>query len=171
VFGIVTQSGGHISVASEAGKGAAFKIYLPRTDSPARQDEMFRDYSESFHGSGTVLVVEDQEEVRRLTCILLREIGFEILAAADANEALMIMEQHGSRIRLLLTDIIMPGMNGRELAERVLHTYPALKVIFMSGYTDRVMGESGEIDASLAFLPKPFTRAKLIDVLRKVAEQ
>ena len=169
VFGIVTQAGGHISVTSEAGKGAAFKIYLPSIDSPAMHEDVRRDDVDSFHSSGTVLVVEDQEEVRRLTCILLRELGFDILATADASEALMIMEQHGSRIQILLTDIIMPGMNGRELAERLLHTYPALKVIFMSGYTDRVMGENGEIEASLAFLPKPFTRAKLIEVLRKVA--
>jgi two-component system, cell cycle sensor histidine kinase and response regulator CckA len=170
VFGIVTQSGGHISVSSEPGKGATFSVYLPWFDGPAKVEPASNDRRQNYRGTGAVLVVEDQDEVRKLVCYLLRDFGFEVLVAVDGNEALRIVERHPQTIRLLLTDVVMPGMNGRELAGRLTRLQPEVKVIYMSGYADQLMGAGGIIDGSIAYLQKPFTEDKLVRVLRQVLE-
>jgi CheY-like chemotaxis protein len=167
VFGIVTQSGGHISVASEPGCGSVFRVYLPHVASPAKPEAAVRRNMETAKGSGAVLVVEDQREVRSLTCMVLRQLGFEVLEAADGSEALAVAEQHGRSIRLLLSDVIMPGMNGKELAAQLTLSQPHMKVMFMSGYTDRIMSETGVLDNAVAFLQKPFTPEKLVDMVQR----
>jgi len=168
LFGIVTQCGGHISVASEPGKGSAFNVYLPHLAGPVKSEIVAMPRRESSKGSGAVLVVEDQPEVRELTCLILRGIGYEVLDAGDGEEALAIAERHPCPIRLLLTDVIMPGMNGKELAAQLAGLQPSIKVIYMSGYTDRIMSETGVLDSSVAFLQKPFLPEKLTELVQRM---
>jgi two-component system cell cycle sensor histidine kinase/response regulator CckA len=170
VFGIVTQSGGHISVASERGHGSVFSVYLPHLTGSTNSEAAPQRRPEALEGSGAVLVVEDQPEVRNLTSMVLRKLGFEVLEAGDGSEALAIAARHGGPIRLLLSDLIMPGMNGRELAAHLAPLQPEMKVLYMSGYTDRIMGDTGVIDASIAFLQKPFTANKLIEIVQRLLE-
>jgi CheY-like chemotaxis protein len=168
VFGIVTQSGGHISVSSEPGRGAVFSVYLPHLAGAAKPETAAGHRQESPKGSGAVLVVEDQPEVRHLTCLILRGLGYEVLEAADGSEALSIAVRHGRPIRLLLSDVIMPGMNGKELAAQLAVLQPLMKVLYMSGYTDRIMSETGVLDNSVAFLQKPFMPDKLVEMVQKM---
>jgi PAS domain S-box-containing protein len=161
VFGIVTQAGGHISVASEPGRGTAFNLYFPRILGPAAAEASAVERRHGAQDCGTVLVVEDQEEVRGLACSILRERGFEVLAAADGDEALAVARRFAGPIRLMLTDVIMPGMNGRDLALRMAPVRPDIRVIFMSGYTDRVVLEDHAM-----LIEKPFTAEQLMAMVR-----
>jgi CheY-like chemotaxis protein len=169
VFGIVTQAGGQISVASEPGMGSTFSIYLPRIASPAPADPLPRRV-EAVRGSGSILVVEDEAEVRRFTCEVLRNLGYEVHAAAGGAEALELVQRLEQPLRLLLTDVIMPGMNGRQLADLLSVLQPQMKIVYMSGYTDRIMSEDGVIDPSVAFLEKPFTPERLGRMVYRVLE-
>ncbi|MCX6627578.1 MAG: response regulator, partial [Candidatus Solibacter sp.] len=119
---------------------------------------------------GTVLLVEDQAEVRRLTCTILRNMGFAVLEAGDAGEAIAAAQRFDGEIRVMLTDVIMPGVNGKELAERMGKLRPQTKVVFMSGYTDRIMGRDGALEESVVYLQKPFTAEQLSAAVRRVLE-
>ena len=168
VFGIVTQSGGLIFVESEPGRGATFNVYFPRAEAPVTGDAVAGAPRPAVRASGTVLVVEDQDEVRMLTCTILRGLGFEVLEASDGMEALLTSAAYQEPIRLMVTDVIMPGMNGRELAAHLASTRPEMKVIFMSGYTDRIMTTDGVLDSSVAYLQKPFTPEMLTRMVLRV---
>jgi PAS domain S-box-containing protein len=170
VFGVVTQSGGHISVSSEVGQGAEFSVFLPRTSSPAQPEALPAAHMAAQTGTGAILVVEDQPEVRTLTCALLREHGYEVLEAQDGLEALLLAESSTKPIRLLLTDVIMPGINGKELAARLETLRPGVRTVYMSGYTDRIMSNSGVLDSSVAFLQKPFTPDQLINIVARALQ-
>jgi len=155
VYGIVEQCGGWIWVYSEPGRGTTVKVYLPRLNSDGAARPV-PERSAMAGGLETVLVVEDQEEVRRLTVAVLKDCGYQVLSAANGQMALEVSEPHKGTIHLLITDAVMPGMSGRQLSDRLRHTRPFTKVLFMSGYTDNVAAYRFEVDAGHAFLQKPF---------------
>jgi two-component system, cell cycle sensor histidine kinase and response regulator CckA len=171
VYGIVKQSGGAIWLYSELGKGTVFKVYLPRTDmpsdsSPSRTHLLQR----STQGHETILLVEDDGQVRALASAILRRHGYHVLTAANGGDALLICEQFLGGIDLLLTDVVMPRMSGRELWERLKVLRPVMKVLFMSGYTDDAVVRHGVLSSELAFVQKPLTPAPLLAKLRLVLD-
>ncbi len=166
VYGIVKQSGGNIWVYSESGKGSTFKIYLPRVDEIAEEEE--ESISQPLpKGTETVLMVEDEDQVRAILQHILEEQGYHVIAAANGLEALSFSEDPERDIQLVITDVVMPNMSGRELAERLLEVRPNLPVLFMSGYTDDAIVHHGLLDEKLNFIQKPFDPA---GVARKVRE-
>ena len=165
VYGIVKQSQGCINVYSEVGKGTAFKIYLPRVNGEV--ESLSPVPSEAPRGSETVLVVEDEDSVRDLIGMVLSEKGYRVLLAGGGSEGLRMSGEHKEQIHLLITDVVMPGMGGRELATRLEAARPGMKALFMSGYTENSISHHGVLDAGLEFLQKPFTSDELV---RKVRE-
>jgi PAS domain S-box-containing protein len=170
VYGIVTQSGGAIRVDSEPGQGATFTIDLPRADGgvEARADRSA--VRAALHGSETVLLVEDEAEVRGLARDVLERHGYTILEAADGNEALRIGRDHPGPIHLLLTDVVMPRMGGRELADRLTTVRRETKVLYVSGYTDDAVLRQGAAGTGTPFLEKPFTADSLAAKVREVLD-
>jgi len=168
VFGIVKQTGGHIFVYSEPDKGTTFRIYLPRVGAIAAAAPVSVTLSETEPIGGTILLVEDEDQVRILARTILRRYGYVVIDAQNGGEALLICEQHKANIDLLLTDVVLPRMGGRELAERLALTRPAMKVLYMSGYTDDAILQHGIIDSGVHFLQKPLTSALLIQRVREV---
>lgn len=171
VYGIVKQSGGYIWVNSETGKGTTFKIYLPRVAEAAESPAEVVAASKSVAtepGTETILVVEDEANLRYLARQFLEKQGYRVIEAADGAVALQIAVAHEGIIHLLLTDVIMPGMNGRELAQRISEIRPNTKVLYMSGYTENVIGRNGTLDAGIRLLQKPFTLRDLNARVREV---
>ena len=171
VYGIVKQSGGSIFVYSEPGRGTTFKIYLPRSDKAVSATTEPRVEVDTLRGSETVLVVEDEEAVRKLIEQALRKYGYRVIEATNGAEALRVCENHDPPIRLMVTDVVMPGMSGRELAARVREQLPDLRVLYMSGYTDDTVIRHGLLDASMFFLQKPFTPSALARKVRETLDQ
>jgi PAS domain S-box-containing protein len=173
VYGIVKQSGGYIWVYSEPGKGTTFKIYLPRvaeaTESPAVV-ALPAEAVAAEPGTETILLVEDEANLRYLARQYLEKQGYRVIEAADGAVAMQIAVAHEGVIHLLLTDVIMPGMNGRELAQRISEIRPNVKVLYMSGYTENVIGRNGTLDAGVRLLQKPFTLRDLKSKVREVLE-
>jgi len=162
VYGIVKQSGGNIFVYSEAGRGATFKVYLPRVDEPAEAIEPGPLPGVTPRGSETVLLVEDEEGLRDLAREVLEGQGYTVLEARHPGEALLMSERHEGPIHLMLTDVVMPGMSGRALADRLVPTRPPMKVLYMSGYTDDAIVHHGVLEQGVAFVEKPFTPARKV---------
>jgi PAS domain S-box-containing protein len=169
VFGIVEQSGGYVDVYSEVDQGTAFKIYFPRTDQVSSSSRPLRP-PQLLRGSETILLVEDEEHVRAVACTILRRNGYTILEAANGGEAFLIAKDFAAKIDLLLTDVVMPRMNGRKLAEQIALERPAMKVLFASGYTDDAIVHHGVLNAGVAFLQKPFTPDSLLRRVREVLD-
>jgi CheY-like chemotaxis protein len=170
VYGVVRQTGGHISVYSEAGQGTTFKIYLPRVgiehDRPAAPETTAT--GPQWQGDEVLLVAEDDEGVRSLAVRSLRAQGYTVLEAANGIEALELLRQQGATVRLLLTDVIMPEMLGRELAEQVGRLYPQIRVMFMSGYSEHTaLPRELQADAD-KFIQKPFTPDALARRVRQI---
>src|SRR3984893_18675585 len=167
VYGVVKQSVGYIAVESEKGKGASFKIYLPRIDKPVAAKSENLQAPLAVGGSETILLVEDAEALRKLAQLFLKENGYQVLTAADGAEAQQLAAQNPGPIHLLLTDVVMPGINGRVLAERLAPRDPAMKVLYMSGYTDSFIAGHGVLEEGIHLIHKPLTEEAL---MRKVRE-
>jgi PAS domain S-box-containing protein len=170
VYGIVQRSGGSVGVYSEVGKGTAFKVYFPRADAAEKVAETPAPVLLKSAGSQTVLVVEDEHAVRDLAQRLLQRLGYTVLIAADAAEACRVFDEHPT-IDLLLTDVVMPGASGPELTRQLIEQRPALKVIYMSGYTEDAIVQHGVLKPGIAFLNKPFTSQTLGEKVRQVLER
>jgi two-component system cell cycle sensor histidine kinase/response regulator CckA len=171
VYGIVKQSGGNIWVYSEPHQGTTFKIYLPMIEEKTDSLSPTLVPPKSLHGSETILLVEDEEAVRKLASTILQNNGYKVLEAGNGEEALHIAyEQPPQSIDLMLTDVVMPGMSGSQLTERVKPTQPAMKVLYMSGYTDNAIVHHGILDQGTAYLQKPFTPNALAEKVRDVLD-
>ena len=171
VYGIVKQSGGSIAVYSEPGRGTTFKIFLPADRTAASAQHTPQPILATASGEETILLVEDDKMVRYLVRTLLEGRGYTVLEAPDGDDALSASAQCQGPIHLMLTDVVMPKMGGRELAERMKVLRPAMKVLFMSGYTDDAVFRHGLLTAEVEFLPKPFTLASLTSKVREVLDK
>ena len=168
---IAQQSGGHIGVYSEVGKGTTFKIYFPRVEQPLDVAARPIQTGPSPRGTETLLVVEDEPSVRHLACGILKALGYEVLSASNGHDALHVAQKHkGSPIRLVVTDVIMPLMSGKVMAEWLKTTYPDLKILFTSGYTDNAITHHGVLNAGVVFLAKPYTPATLARKVRAMLD-
>jgi PAS domain S-box-containing protein len=175
VYGIVKQSGGYIWVYSELGRGSSFKVYLPRVEQAPEALPVRKPTSRKQTGSETVLLVEDQAQVRELARIALSEKGYTVLVASSPEDAESVCSKHGTEIHLLLTDLILPGISGRELAKRLTARHTKMRVLYMSGYTFNIMAkgaaEGGMLEEGMAFLQKPFTPSALTEKVREVLDR
>ncbi len=170
VYGIVTQSGGHVAVYTEVGHGTTFEVYLPCAQQRLPPEKSHPGLAVMPRGRETVLLVEDEDAVRALTRHVLRGCGYTVLEARDGAEALRLAEQQRGGIDLLVTDVVMPRLSGREVAERLAGMSPRMKVLFLSGYTDDAVVRHGILEADVAFLQKPYSPASLAAKVRDVLD-
>jgi PAS domain S-box-containing protein len=168
VYGIVRQSGGNILIYSEPDLGSTFKVYLPRVDAAPSKTQ--RPLPVEAIGHETVLIVEDEDGVRRLAKRILKAAGYQVLTAANGGEALLLCEQSSTDIHLLLTDVVMPQMSGKQLTERLALIRPEMKVLYMSGYTDDAIVHHGVLASGIRFIGKPFTGAALTTKVREALD-
>jgi PAS domain S-box-containing protein len=170
VYGIIKQSGGNIWVYSEPDRGTSFKIYLPRVDQPVELTGAETRSKTVQRGTETILLVEDDPQLRQLSSSVLTHCGYKVLAAGGPEEGLAICKENHRDIRLLVTDVVMPRMNGRQLAEQIAQISPSVKVLYISGYTSNAIVHYGVLDPGLWFLPKPFTLSALVAKVREVLD-
>jgi CheY-like chemotaxis protein len=171
IYGIVKQNNGFINVSSEEGAGTTFRIFFPRYLDQEAPEEEKRMPEKIPSGRETILLVEDEAAILEIATIMLRELGYNVLATPRISEALELAAQHAGKIQLLITDVVMPEMNGSDLAARILPLSPGLKHLFMSGYTADVIAQQGIIDRGLNFLQKPFTIAQLAAKVREALDK
>jgi two-component system cell cycle sensor histidine kinase/response regulator CckA len=168
VYGVIKQSGGFIWVYSELGKGTSFKIYLPRVDQPAEETGVGSVSAAAPRGSETVLLAEDEQDVREVAREFLESGGYTVIEANNGAEALRLAAGHKGKIDLLVTDLVMPGMTGQELARRLQKESSGLGVIYMSGYSENAAAEAAQWDPSTRLLTKPFSRNTILRTVRDV---
>ena len=168
---IVRQCGGHIAVSSQVGNGATFRVYFPQVQEAIKPPDTSFRTQPMPRGTETLLVVEDEPAVRHLACEVLRARGYEVLSANNGQDGLQVARQHkGAPIRLVLTDVIMPQMGGKVMAEWLKSSFPGIKILYTSGYTDDAIANQGVLDPALAFLPKPYTPATLTRAARELLD-
>lgn len=167
VYGIVRQNGGYLDVESQPGRGTEFTIYLPRNEAAEEPTRDRMPLKEQLAGSETILIVEDEAALRTLLSRFFRLYGYEVLEARDGGEALLVCQQHQGLIHIMLTDVVMPRMNGSELADRLSTLHPEMQVFFMSGYTDNELAPYGVLDPAKIIIPKPF---RPMDLVKKVRQ-
>jgi len=170
VYAIVVQSGGHIAVDSVQGEGTTVRIYFPATEAAGESEEPKGSAKHSLRGTETVLLVEDDPGVRGLVRVTLEQYGYSVLEASNGWEALQLQEQHQGPIHLLIADIVVPQMNGQELAARLSLLRPDILVLYMSGYTDKSIILEGVLSSGTAFIKKPFTPEALAAKVREVLD-
>jgi PAS domain S-box-containing protein len=172
VYGIVKQSGGYIWVYSEIGKGTTFKVYLPRVSDSIPASPAAETHAPTAHkGHETILLVEDEPAVRQLAQMVLSKLGYTVLEALSPKDAERLAGNNGAEIHLLLTDVVMPGMSGHELAKRLTARCPQLRVLYMSGYTYNVIAQDGTLEEGISFLQKPFTPQVLTEKVREALDR
>jgi CheY-like chemotaxis protein len=168
---IVARSGGHISVQSELGRGTTFSVYFPRAGQALAATARAVSNEPMPRGTETLLLVEDEPSVRHLARDVLKALGYEVLAASNGQEGLQVAREHkGTPIRLVVTDVVMPLMGGKVMAEWLKTSYPDLKVLFTSGYTDEIIARIGALETGVDFLPKPYTPATLTRKVREMLD-
>jgi len=171
VYGIVKQAGGHVSVYSERGKGTTFKVHLPAVHEPVTLAKPARAESAPPGGTETLMICEDDPAVREMTARMLAGAGYQVLVAPDAAHALELAAAHAGPLALLITDVIMPDMNGRQLAEALTGVRPGVRTLFVSGYTSNVIAHHGVLDESVDFLEKPYSRRQLLQRVREMLDR
>jgi two-component system, cell cycle sensor histidine kinase and response regulator CckA len=169
-YGAVKQSGGHIVVDSEPGRGTTFQVFLPRMTNPASADAASPGAQPIPRGSEAVLVVEDDAEVRALASYTLESLGYEVVQTACGKDALAVARARNDPFDLLLTDVVMPGLNGRQVADLITSIHPHCRVLYTSGYTDDAIVRHGVLDEGIAFLAKPYTPLVLGRKVRDVLD-
>jgi CheY-like chemotaxis protein len=168
IFGIVSQNKGFINVYSELGFGTTFKIYFPRMTIENELSLAQEEGTTVIRGNETILLVEDEESLRKLASLMLGELGYTVLESSSPLEAIQLCESDETRnIDLILTDVIMPGMNGKEMSERILDNHPDIPVLFMSGYAADLILSKGIFEESVYFIQKPFNLQKLSLMIRE----
>jgi CheY-like chemotaxis protein len=170
VYGIIKQSEGSIWVYSEPGKGTTFKIYLPRVEESAEEYKRPVVTADLSQGTETILLVEDDDLVRKLACEVLETSGYRVLEAATGEAAILICEQRKEVIHLLLTDVVMPQMSGREVSNRLLSLHPEMRIVYMSGYAENAIVHHGVLDEGTWFIQKPFSPHALALKVREVLD-
>ncbi|HWI16970.1 MAG TPA: PAS domain-containing protein [Vicinamibacterales bacterium] len=171
VLGVMKQSGGHVEVYTEAGHGTVFKLYFPQVSQPAAATGVLPPSYLLPTGTETVLLAEDDEDVRTLAREILEQCGYTVLEAADGRQAMEVFDRHDGPLDMLISDVVMPHVSGRQLAEAIMRTRPNLKVLFLSGYTDDAVVRHGVLQAEFAFMQKPFTLSGLAIKVRQVLDQ
>ncbi|MBT9438751.1 MAG: response regulator, partial [Desulfobacterales bacterium] len=170
IYGIIKQNNGFVWVYSEPGQGATFKVYLPEVKKDADLEKKEQTHVDDLSGSETVLIVEDNDSLRNFAQKILHIYGYRTLNAENGEDALRVCKEHDGRIDLMITDVVMPKMGGREAAKRLQPLYPQMKVIYMSGYTDNAIVHHGVLEPGLNFLEKPFTPEGLARKVREVLD-
>jgi CheY-like chemotaxis protein len=170
VYGIVKQNSGFVNVYSEPGHGTTFKMYLPRYVAKGGQLPQPEVAKSAATGHETILLVEDEPMILEMTRVMLENMGYTVLPAVSPGEAIRLALEHAGEIHLLMTDVVMPEMNGRDLARNLLSLYPDLKRLFMSGYTANIIAHHGVLDEGVQFIQKPFTMQDLTAKIRNVLE-
>ena len=170
VYGIVKQNNGFVNVYSELNEGTTFKIYLPRYAEKIAQPQKQILRETAVTGNETILLVEDEKAIRRTATMMLERLGYSVLGTSQPTEAISIAESHAEEIDMLMTDVVMPEMSGRELADSLTNLYPKLRCLFMSGYTANVIAHHGVLDEGVHFISKPFAKQDLAKKIREVLD-